>query len=471
MKKKRSISTLDILIINKIIFPASELIIVYGATEKNSTEPTKKVVFLQNEKDLMHFLAGIKSPFTLVSFVSELRIDPEVHVLMEGMLDFSNQSRPTYQSYLFINNPDGTIRWFFPKSNKTPCFLNLYNGSGWKATLFEMASKTLSKIKRLSIISDGQFSVYFKNNKTFQTNFPMESYDEFAVFTGTVGENRKAIISLTKNGKASQFIKIPLTEASAKLVKNEFQQLSDLGKSDFQQTIIPKVKFKDTQIMVSNILPKMKNKNQDWSTKHWKSLDELYASSYQNKSLIETPFWNTIKDGIYFLQGSKSYKNGLSVKNIFSIKRMAEQLFEEIDPNALYALGIGHGDFTPWNMYVGKTKLHIYDWEMSQPDFPLLFDFFHYYFQKGILIQKKNYAEIWESIQTELQSKNAQQLLSNYDINLEKHFQLYLLYIVCYYLPKYLTQPKLHDQVHWLISTWLDAFESIPDQAEAGLIR
>jgi len=150
---------------------------------------------------------------------------------------------------------------------------------------------------------------------------------------------------------------------------------------------------------------------------------------------------------------------------------MVEELFDQLDPKELLPLGVGHGDFTPWNMYVGKTKLHIYDWEMSQSDFPLLFDFFHYFFQKGILIQRNNYSEIWECIQTELQSMNAKKLFSDFDINVEKHFQLYLLYIVCYYLPKYLTQPELHEQVHWLISTWLEAFEDISNQTEVSLIK
>lgn len=460
MKLKKFINTQDILLINKIMFPVSKLTIIYGAPKEHATAPNEKVVFIDDEAEVIPFLDKIKSPFTLANYASDLRIDPMVYSFMEGILDFSNQSISTYQSYLFINNPDGTIRWFFPTTNKNPCFLHLYNGSGWKAASFVMASKILSKTKGLSILTDGQFSVFHKKNKTFNINFPTESYDEFAVFTGTVGENRKAIIALSSLGKATQFIKIPLTSASEKLVKNEFQQLSHLGKSVFQMTVIPQVKFKDKQIMVSNISPSKKNKNQDWSLVHLKSLEELYTYSYQKKLLIDTSFWNTIKEGILFLQRPINSKNGLSGKDIFSIKKKVEQSFEEIDPNDFYALGIGHGDFTPWNMYVGKTKLHIYDWEMSQADFPLLFDLFHYFFQKGILIQKKNYFTIWEDIQSALTTKEAQDLLAKFDIDLEKHFQLYLLYIVCYYLPKYIAQPKLHEQVHWLIATWLEALEN-----------
>jgi len=461
MKKKSTVSLLDILLINRIIFPAPRLTIIFGEIPTNEFPPNEKVVFIQDETELTHFMAGIETSFTLINYASELSINPKAFDLLEGVIDLSKKSKSLYQKYFFINNPDGSIRWFFPKSNKTPCYLNLYNGSGWKANLFVKTSKFLSKIKGFSIISDGQFSVYQKNKKSFQTNFPKESFDEFAVFTGTIGENRKAIISLSKNGMVKQFIKIPLTKSSAKLVKNEFQQLSKLGRSIFETTVLPDVKYKGDQIMVTNIAPSLKNKNQNWSSIHWKSLKELYTNSYQKKSLNKTLFWNTINHGIQFLDGLYDCKNGLSEKSIQSLKRFVEQAIDQIDSTIPIPLGVGHGDFTPWNMYVGESKLHIYDWEMSQSDFPLLFDTFHYFFQKGILIQKKNYAGIWDEIQTALQSIEAQNLLAAFDVNIEKHFQLYLIYIVCYYLPKYISQPKLHDQVHWLVSTWIEAFQSI----------
>ncbi len=468
---KRSVSQSDIFLINKIIFPTSELVIFFGVDFEIKTEPSNKVNVLniQDKIELTQFIRTNKTFFSLVNYSDTDLTNLENQRLLLGLLDFSNISKAGHQPYFYINNPDGSMRWFFPKANKNPCFLNLYNGSGWKANLFVAASKLLTKVKGLSILAHGHFSVYYNRQGGVKTNFPTVAFDDFAVFTGTIGENRKAIIALSDKGSATQFIKIPLTKSSARLVKNEFLQLSKLGTFTYHSTILPTAKFRDDQIMVSNISPKQKSKDQQWSSVHWQSLAELYRNSYQRKPLINTSFWKTIEAGIHFLNQPLSIINELSENKISLLKKYVKKIHEEIDPASLYSLGIGHGDFTPWNMYVGNGQLHIYDWEMSQPDFPLLFDAYHYFFQKGILINRENYSTIHKNLQTQFQQKDAQQILATYRLEETPYYQLYLLYIVSYYLPKYIVQPKLHDQVHWLISTWLEALENLPDTTTVAL--
>ena len=469
MNKQAIVSLLDIQLINKVVFPKVDLIVLFGQIEKNHNDYQKNLIIIQDESELNQFSERIKAPFTLVNYSYQSVSTIEKHPLLAGIIDFSKIEKSTYTPYLFINNPSGSIRWFFPKTNQTPCFLNLYNGSGWKSNLFVTASKFLCKLKGLSILCDGQFSIFHKSGHFIDTNFPEVSYDDMAVFTGTIGENRKAIISLSQKGRGSQFIKIPLTDAALDLVKNEMDQLSFLGKFDYSTTIIPAVQQKGDQIMVSNISPNQKNKNQNWSEIHWKSLEELYQNSNRLKPLEITPFWTTILEGMDFLNKPFFTKNGLSKEKVQSLKTEIKRTFDSIDPTILVPLGIGHGDFTPWNMYVGKNQLHVYDWEMCQSDFPLLFDFFHYFFQKGILINKDQYSEIWNKLQVQLKSKEAQRILENYSLDHSRHFQFYLLYIVCYYLPKYIAQPKLHDQVHWLISTWLEAAQNVNMETEPSL--
>ena len=469
MNKQTAVSFLDIQIIHKINFPKVDVIVLYGHPKKDLPASNSNLIILQNKAGLKQFSEQVQTPFTLVNYSNQSMDFLESHAFLSGIIDFSKIKKSNYTPYLFINNPDGSIRWFFPKTNQRPVFLDLYNGSGWKSTLFVTASKFLSKLKNISILCNGQFSIYHKNNHFIGSSFPAVTYDDLAVFTGTIGENRKAIISLSQKGQGTQFIKIPLTRAASDLVKNEFNQLSSLTKFTYQTTIIPEVQQKGSQIMVSNISPKIKNKNQNWSEVHWDSLEELYQNSHKLKPLNTTPFWQTILDGIDFLDKPFTINNGLPKEKIHSLKTKIKDIFNNIDPTSLLPLGIGHGDFTPWNMYVGENQLHVYDWEMSQPDFPLFFDFFHYFFQKGILVNKDDYAAISNQIQEQLKSKKAEQISSTYSINQAKHLELYLLYILCYYLPKYISQPKLHDQVHWLTSTWLQALQSINQESKTPL--
>ncbi len=457
------VSISDIILINKVIFPTSKLVVIYLANRTLDIDLSNasKVLVIKNKIGLKQFTATNKILFSLVNFSDISLLDLKNQSLFLGLLDFSNTTTAGYQTYSYLNNPDGSIRWFFPKANKKACFLALYNGSGWKARLFVTTSKLLNKIGRLSILTDGHFMVYYHQHDGFKTSFPEVPFDDFAVFTGTIGENRKAIIALSSGGKTTQFLKIPLTDAAIKLVKNEFCQLLHLESFVYHSTVLPEVKNHNHQIMVSNISPERKSEDQRWSTVHWQSLSELYRNTYQCKPLINTPFWKTIEAGIAFFGNPLLIKNGLSEEKITSLKNYTISLFNRIDPTNISALGMGHGDFTPWNMYVGQGRLHIYDWEMSQPDYPLLFDFFHYYFQKGILINRENFTDIQKKLQKQFQQKEAKQILATYRLDKQTYYRLYLLYIVCYYLPKYLVQPKLHTQVHWLVSTWLEALENI----------
>ena len=214
-------------------------------------------------------------------------------------------------------------------------------------------------------------------------------------------------------------------------------------------------------ISISNVLPNQKSKNPNWSEAHWNSLEEFYKISHHQKIISSASFWKTIETGMEFFRQPLTFENGLQKETIQELIASVEKLYSNIDAEQSTSVGIGHGDFTPWNMYVGKNKLHIYDWEMSQLDCPLLFDFFHYFFQKGILIDRQNFKEIENEIISQLKNKNVQQIQQSFQVNWEEHFKLYLLYIICSYLPKYISQPKLHDQVHWLIATWIEGMNSI----------
>jgi len=183
--------------------------------------------------------------------------------------------------------------------------------------------------------------------------------------------------------------------------------------------------------------------------------------SNQSKKVVELSIWETIKNGIHFLQNLEETKNELPISKVKVLKNFCEEIFYNITITDSIKVGIAHGDFTPWNMYVSDNQLFVYDWEMSQTDMPLLFDVFHYVFQKGILIERKDFTSIKNEIESLLNSPAAKNIISKYNLDWESYYQIYFLYIVSYYLPKYASQPKLHEQVHWLTDTWVAASRHI----------
>ena len=377
--------------------------------------------------------------------------------MLEGLIDFSKYQTKASTAYYFINNPNQSMRWLFPTKSTSACFLNLYNGSGVRAFAFKEVAKKLSIMGWMKPIASGRFSIFSKNKKSINHHFGKLPFDDFAIFTGTVGDDRKIVAALSENKKCNHFVKIPLTDAAEKLVENEFQILDQLSIHTFQELIVPKTKPTLSGIALSNVQPLQSEKNTSFQDTHLNALAELYQISATGMPVAKTPLWKTVNQGMKFLNQVNQTTNGLPIGKVKQLTRLCQMMYDEILNFDEVVVGIGHGDFTPWNMYHANGKLHLYDWEMANNEIPLLYDVFHYFFQKGILIERKDFATIKEEIQEVMDSSAAQMIIQKYEINWQQHYQIYLLYIVCYYLPKYTRQTQLHDQVHWLTDVWLEA--------------
>jgi hypothetical protein len=112
-------------------------------------------------------------------------------------------------------------------------------------------------------------------------------------------------------------------------------------------------------------------------------------------------------------------------------------------------------------MYATKKKLFVYDWELASENIPLFFDFFHYVFQRNILIKHKRYKEIKKELHDYLNTDILKKLIQKYEININQYFSYYLYLNCSYYGLKYYQQKELHIQGYWLIDVWCKAIEDI----------
>jgi hypothetical protein len=64
-------------------------------------------------------------------------------VVLDSLFKSENINHKKNDTFYFISNPDGTIRWIYPKSLKKPSFLSFYSTSSTRA-------KILASIFRLS---------------------------------------------------------------------------------------------------------------------------------------------------------------------------------------------------------------------------------------------------------------------------------------------------------------------------------
>lgn len=381
-------------------------------------------------------------------------------VVLDSLFKSQNINHKRNDTFYFVPNPDGTIRWIYPKSLKKPSFLSFYSTSSTRA-------KILASIFRLSF--------YFRLNKKIGIEVFKDSIidkilkqykdSNYSIFTGTIGINRKAIIELNQNNSTKYFVKVALTEQSKDLVNNEKEILNELNKYQYQSLIIPKIIESDENyITIDNIAPKNQTQSSSLNEIHLNALDEIYSKTVENKSIKDSTYFEVIKENLDELSNTSLNKNFDKNKIEILIKNM-KIILESLNSEKEISFAYGHNDFTPWNMFIENDHLYLFDWELAKKDIVLLYDFFHFIFQSQILISKSDYKTIFEVIVTLIKNNSRlKNIVQKYNIDINENYKLYLLYTVSYYLDKYNNQEKLHDQVFWLIDVWFDAFNDLVDK-------
>lgn len=416
-------------------------------------DPNGKLVF---DKDF-DFDQGAPIPKVLINLAPKVICYKQYSLEdFDFVFDFGQSKLPeNFESkqFHFINNSNKTMRWLFPKQLEKPSFLNFFNSSSIKARLLKGLVKMGFNSPLKNVLKSGSFTLYHKAPLKLEVALEGLKHDNYSIFTGTVGPNRKAVVELNSNGETTHFAKIILNRSSLQLLKNEKNTLFRLDNVDFNYLKVPKV-IPTTEIAMgvfTNIKPKKVVQTNQIEETHINALAELYSFSMQRESIKWTSFYEKTLTSL----GSIKIENNL--KETASIINSLKEIKTSLNTNELIPVAIGHADFTPWNTYVSKGKLHTYDWELSQREMPLLFDIFHYAFQSGVLVIHQSYKEIKKEIDRVISLPKTQVIIKQYGVNVDLHYKLYLLSNIAYYLNIYEKQEVLHEQAEWLVSVWNEA--------------
>ncbi len=450
------IYTSDIAVLFQLLVNETKDIIIYD-TDNQIIEDH------QNTYQVVHQLDDLQKKLTKnsnVIFIS--KINNIIDFSFKNGIDFENnnfknKANLTQFSYQFFNNPNGTIRWIYPKTLKYPSFLTLYNASGWKSELIRWAFQLAFRFGFKSKLNSGAFRLISSSENAVET-FVNEAKGEcYSIFTGTVGDNRKAIIEVNRHQKTTNFIKVPLGEKSEKLIEREKTQLQQFAHFNFQKAVIPQIiPSRNPKIVIlSNVQPSEKFATlNDLTNVHLTVLEEWYDATNETKTLAELPEYQLIKENIKRLSTYPKPANDLPENTVKTLIDGLKNWFETLDSSQQIAVGIAHYDFTPWNMYCTQSRLHIYDWELSRNDLPILYDAFHFIFQSSILVKRSTAKELQTQIVLLKNSAFVQKLNQNPHFDFDTNYRFYLLSVASYYLDLYIRQTPLHTQAHWLVEMW-----------------
>ncbi|MFK7922600.1 MAG: phosphotransferase [Bacteroidia bacterium] len=369
-------------------------------------------------------------------------------------LDWENASNG--QAFSYICNPNGTIRWIFPDDQQYPVHLALYNSAHWKARGYKIATHLAFMTGQQKRLSNGKLWLGEFEQSSLAKAIGQVEHDGYAIFTGTVGENRKGIVAINQGNQTTHFLKIPLTEESFENVANEAEILNQIQAFELQTLIVPEVKHIAGQgsVLLSNVRPKDGREGNRLAVSHIKALEELYATTKRSARLGNLSYYQEIAQNMKRIRLLDFVDQSLNPRQIMRIVNRLDIEFARLSPDESVKVAWAHGDFTSWNMYHSEKALHVYDWELARPDMPILYDAFHYLIQTGVLLRRQSNKQIEKELLRAQRLPGMQALLEQYGLNFEEQLRRYLLHLVSYYLRIYMDEPKLHMQVQWLLDCW-----------------
>ncbi len=437
--KNSKLSLTDLSLLRDLFAPGLEMIII-DPFERVVENVEESIESFQPDENSLNFVIDV-SQYSFSCFLSNAQDD-------------------SCTSFDFINNADGTIRWFYNSNCKEAMHLSLYNSTSIKSKIYVSVSRIVWRLGQGNLLSSGRFEMQQFLVNEVKAKYGIEEHEICTFFTGTRGATRKIVVDVTSEDGICAFIKIPLTETAGKLVKNEIDMVKSLNKFDFTTLSLPKIsKHINGHARLSNVKPAFTISADKIAAIHASAVGELYALSHERKAITETEAWSVINGNVHYLFNELEYRNNLDPSKMDALVKGLKQLYSTISLGEAIPVSVSHGDFTPWNMYCDDQRLYVYDWEMARNGIPMLFDLFHFSYQSVILQQQKSYKEVKININGWLKQPIVMHMIQKYRINVQLHHALYLLFNVSFYLRQYLNEKEPLMQSDWMMDAWMLAIE------------
>ncbi len=351
----------------------------------------------------------------------------------------------------FITNTDGTIRWLY-SPGKTSQVLCFYNASNWRSKIIENVLKKSEQLGLGSWVKSGSISIFYKENLRIDEVLENRGLDNFSVFTGTPGQNRTALMACMNNSEVKFFSKLPLNSTSEFHVEQEAKAAYKLSQYNLKLIETPLVDSSSENgfYTFSNVKKKNSVREKEFTPVHANALNEIFYSTFKTTYLLKSSFWKGLSANLQELSLTRAIHSTSKLVRLLELLKKTMNVHEEETVSTC----LTHSDFTPWNMFVNREKLEVYDWEMMQDNAPALFDLFHFHFQRGILIEQKSIHRIIEDIHKALKLDSIDSVIKVHNIDVERHLKLYLLQTISFNLLLFRKQKELSLQHEWLINAW-----------------
>jgi hypothetical protein len=278
--------------------------------------------------------------------------------------------------------------------------MNLYQPSGMKGKLLKCLFPYLhwnSAVRR--ILQAEAFHCALRNDiyQLLCRVFGVEKL-VFSVFGGTPSVHQKITIQLTAGNRILGYCKLSDNDETISLFHGETRILKTLR--DRRVMDIPQCLFCGRLQDGTGIFIQSTMKTNNSKTVHkWTKLQEQFLANMYEKTKQELLF----EDTDYY-------------QMLLALKQHLEWLPDNIDKNivelSIYQVmsafcgkkvefSAYHADFTPWNMFVERNRLFVFDFEYARMTCPPKLDRYHFFSQTAIFERHWSANEILEYIQSD----------------------------------------------------------------------
>lgn len=343
----------------------------------------------------------------------------------ESILEFGKSKRNDHlykysMRYITVN---GVVRWVYP-SRRLKTVLNFYHASTKRAKLLKTGLRVLD-LMRLDWLISKPLTIHTDQKECFPRSMNGNgSFDEFSIFMGTPGIERTVLIASYKDEVCQHFRKFGLTNLACQNVENEGHFLYRLQQREWQSFQAPGLLSRSERGIVQSRLHTRRPRITNQFTRfHAAAILEIADSSRSLQRFDSSTFGERILDDAAFISRSATPLSKLERKLLEVVEQTPDDLY--------FTSTLCHGDFTPWNMFMGNEKLYVYDWEAAMDFAPALYDLFHYHFQTGIFLKKWSFERIYSEIKFSIESNlDIRKNVDRYSIDIKTYLRLYLMHVV-----------------------------------------
>lgn len=289
------------------------------------------------------------------------------------------------EKFIRFGNSDGKY-WIMPvRSMRTA--MNLYQPSGIKG---KMLKDLLPLLHRLPPVRKAIHAEHMRCSlkeelhtllcKVFEVN-----EIEFSIFEGTPSVHRKITMQLSCGSRILGYCKLSESNDIKELFIKESEMLKWLkekGVTDIPQALFCGTLGNGVHLFVQSTAKTASSTIiHKWGKLHKDFLDQLHCKTKQKVLFENSDYYKTL---LALEEHIEWLPDNVDPVVITKATAIARERFggREVEFSAY------HGDFTPWNMFVEKNRLFVFDFEYAAKSYPRNLDRYHFFTQTAVFERK-----------------------------------------------------------------------------------